>query len=89
MELEKALQVLKRAIKKQKEYDTGKIQKDLIVEEKNYNGWYVQAFKNGELDLDFFTGWIKINNLVFEFLDLNKMQTLNELTKILEELESE
>jgi hypothetical protein len=89
MELEGALQVLKRAIRKIREYEPGKVQEDLIVEGKNFKGWYVQAFKNKELDLNFFTGWIKINNVFEEFVKENKMESINGLNKILQELEDE
>ena len=50
MELDEALQVLKRAIRKIREYDTGKVQEDLIVEGRNFKGWYIQAYKNNKLD---------------------------------------
>ena len=89
MELDEALQVLKRAIRKIREYDTGKVQEDLIVEVKNFKGWYIQAYKNKELDLKFFTGWIKINNVLEEFVKENKMESINGLNKILQELEDE
>ena len=87
MELDEALQVLKRAIRKIREYDTGKVQEDLIVEGRNFKGWYIQAYKNNQLDLKFFTGWIKINNMIFEFLDKDPTHTLNSLNRILQELE--
>ena len=89
MELDEALQVLKRAIRKIREYDTGKVQEDLIVEGRNFKGWYIQAYKNKELDLKFFTGWIKINNVLEEFVKENKMESINGLNKILQELEEE
>ena len=89
MELDEALQVLKRAIRKIKEYDTVKVQENLIVEGKNFKGWYIQAYKNNQLDLKFFTGWIKINNVLEEFMKENKMESINGLNKILQELEEE
>ena len=89
MELDEALQVLKRATRKIREYETGKVQENLIVEGKNYKGWYIQAYKNKELDLKFFTGWIKTNNVFEEFVKENKMESINGLNKILQELEEE
>ena len=88
-ELDEALQVLKRAIRKIREYDTGKVQEDLIVGGRNFKGWYIQAYKNNQLDLKFFTGWIKINNVLEEFVKENKMESINGLNKILQELEEE
>ncbi len=89
MELEEALKIIKKAILRIKEYDLGKVENDLIVEGKNYKGWYIQAFKNKEIDIKFFTGWIKINNIVEEFMEANKMETINGLNKVLQELQGE
>lgn len=89
MELEEALKIIKKAILRIKEYDSGKVENDLIVEGKNYKGWYIQAFKNKEIDIKFFTGWIKINNIVEEFMEANKMETMNGLNKVLQELQEE
>ena len=89
MELEEALKIIKKAILRIKEYDSGKVENDLIVEGKNYKGWYIQAFKNKEIDVKFFTGWIKINNIVEEFMEANKMETINGLNKVLQDLEDE
>ena len=89
MELEEALKIIKKAILRIKEYDSGKVENDLIVEGKNYKGWYIQAFKNKERDIKFFTGWIKINNIVEEFMEANKMETINGLNKVLQELQGE
>lgn len=89
MELEEALKIIKKAILRIKEYDAGKVENDLIVEGKNYKGWYIQAFKNKEIDIKFFTGWIKINNIVEEFMEANKMETINGLNKVLQELQGE
>ena len=89
MELEEALKIIKKAILRIKEYDAGKVENDLIVEGKNYKGWYIQAFKNKEIDIKFFTGWIKINNIVEEFMEANKMETINGLNKVLQDLEDE
>ncbi len=89
MELEEALKIIKKAILRIKEYDAGKVENDLIVEGKNYKGWYIQAFKNKEIDIKFFTGWIKINNIVEEFMEANKMETMNGLNKVLQELQEE
>ena len=89
MELEEALKIIKKAILRIKEYDAGKVENDLIVEGKNYKGWYIQAFKNKEIDVKFFTGWIKINNIVEEFMEANKMETINGLNKVLQDLEDE
>ncbi len=89
MELEEALKIIKKAILRIKEYDSGKVENDLIVEGKNYKGWYIQAFKNKEIDIKFFTGWIKINNIVEEFMEANKMETINGLNKVLQELQGE
>ena len=89
MELEEALKIIKKAILRIKEYDSGKVENDLIVEGKNYKGWYIQAFKNKEIDIKFFTGWIKINNIVEEFMEANKMETINGLNKVLQELQEE
>lgn len=89
MELEEALKIIKKAILRIKEYDSGKVENDLIVEGKNYKGWYIQAFKNKEIDIKFFTGWIKINNIVEEFMEANKMETINGLNKVLQDLEDE
>ena len=89
MELEEALKIIKKAILRIKEYDSGKVENDLIVEGKNYKGWYIQAFKNKEIDVKFFTGWIKINNIVEEFMEANKMETINGLNKVLQELQGE
>ena len=89
MELEEALKIIKKAILRIKEYDAGKVENDLIVEGKNYKGWYIQAFKNKEIDIKFFTGWIKINNIVEEFMEANKMETINGLNKVLQELQEE
>ena len=89
MELEEALKIIKKAILRIKEYDAGKVENDLIVEGKNYKGWYIQAFKNKEIDIKFFTGWIKINNIVEEFMEANKMETMNGLNKVLQELQGE
>lgn len=87
MNLESALEVLKKAIKKQKEYETKKVETDLIIDGKNYKGWYVTAFKDGKVDIDFFRGWIKIRDLVDEFYKHDKTESLNGLNKVLQELE--
>ena len=88
MNLESALEVLKKAIKKQKEYETKKVETDLIIDGKNYKGWFVTAFKDGEIDIDFFRGWIKIRDLVDEFHEHDKTESLNGLNKVLQDLES-
>ena len=88
MNLESALVVLEKAIKKQKEYETKKVETDLIIDRKNYKGWFVTAFKDGEIDIDFFRGWIKIRDLVDEFCKHDKTESLNGLNKVLQDLES-
>ena len=87
MKLDEAIDLLKRALTKQKEYDSGKVTEDLIIEGKNYKGWIITAFKDGKIDMDFFKGWIKINNLIFEFLDKDSTHSMNSLNKVLQELE--
>ena len=58
-----------------------------VIETKNYKGWIITAFKDGKIDMDFFKGWIKINNLIFEFLDKDPTHSMNSLNKVLQELE--
>ena len=86
MNLDSALEVLRKAIKRQKEYETKKVESDLVIDGINYRGWYVTAFKNGKIDLDFFRGWIKIRDLVDDFYKEDKTESLNALNKVLEEL---
>ena len=89
MDLDKALDVLKRALIKQKEYESGRVAEDLIIDGKNYKNWIITAFKDGKIDIEFFKGWIKINNVLEEFVKENKMESINGLNKILQELEEE
>ena len=87
MDLDKALDVLKRALIKQKEYDSGRVAENLIIDGKNYKNWIITAFKDGKIDMEFFKGWIKINNMIFEFLDKDPTHNMNSLNKVLQELE--
>ncbi len=45
MKLDEAIDLLKRALTKQKEYDSGKVTEDLIIEGKNYKGWILRLLK--------------------------------------------
>ena len=87
MDLDKTRDVLKRALIKQKEFESGRVTEDLIIDGTNYKNWIITAFKDGKIDMEFFKGWIKINNMIFEFLDKDPTHGLNSLNRILQELE--
>ena len=80
MNLDSALEVLRKAVKRQKEYETKRVESDLIIDGINYKGWCITAFKDEKIDVDFFKGWLKIRNLVDEFYKQDKTKGKNETT---------